>query len=125
MDTPLGLAEATPGHMERQSTCIDPQETEKLKRLLNLIENDKINLGDVKVRFHSFLFLSYFFPVSHDLTSTEQNCQTLKKVPFMLFFYYYYCFYFFLNKCFVDLFYWNCTMFSFISSFAVCCTNQF
>jgi hypothetical protein len=23
------------------------------------------------------------------------------------------------------LFYWNCTMFSFISSFAVCCTNQF
>lgn len=38
--------------MERESTFISPKEKEHLRRLLNLIETNKINLGDVKRHHH-------------------------------------------------------------------------
>ena len=54
------MAEAKPPAAEREGT-ISLSEKEQLMRLLNFLEKDKINLGDVKVLFVSFHCCVDFF----------------------------------------------------------------
>lgn len=73
MDSPV--AEAQPPAAEREGT-ISLAEREQLLRLLNFLEKDKINLGDVKVlyswcAFCGFVdfFLIYIFYYGYNIAS--------------------------------------------------------
>ena len=58
MESPT-VAKSAPAEREREGTVIDPRERDQLRRLLNIIEKDKINLGDVKVHMQKFFFMIF------------------------------------------------------------------